>query len=54
MKDMHEILRNNSQRYLLIEFGCAEKEQMADDEDVLSVSKSLMDKNRKAYGMLTR
>lgn len=43
------ILKNNSPRYLLIEFGSAEKEQMADDDDVFSVSKRLIDKNRKVY-----
>lgn len=48
------ILKNNSPRYLLIEFGSAEKEQMADDEDVLSVSKRLIDKNRKAYEVLAK
>lgn len=52
MKDMHEILKNNFPHYLLIEFGSDEKEQTADDEDVLSVSRHLIDKNRKAYGML--
>lgn len=48
------ILKNNSPRYLLIEFGSAEKEQTADDEDVLSVSKRLIDKNRKAYEVLAK
>lgn len=48
------ILKNNSPRYLLIEFSSAEKEQTADDEDVLSVSKRLIDKNRKAYEVLAK
>lgn len=48
------ILKNNSPRYLLMEFGSAEKEQTADDEDVCSVSKRLIDKNRKSYGMLAK
>lgn len=48
------ILKNNSPRYLLIEFGSAEKEQVADDEDVLSISKRLIDKNRKAYEVLAK
>ena len=35
------ILKNNTPRYLLIEFGRAEAEQIASDEDVLAVSKRL-------------
>lgn len=48
------ILKNNSPRYLLIEFSSAEKEQTASDEDVLSVSKRLIAKNRKAYEELAK
>ena len=44
------ILKNNTPRYLLIEFGKAE--QVASDEDVLAVSKRLIAKNRKAYEVL--
>lgn len=46
------ILKNNTPRYLVIEFGTAEKEQLASDEDVLAVSKRLIAKNRKAYEVL--
>ncbi|MBR5947838.1 MAG: type II toxin-antitoxin system Phd/YefM family antitoxin [Clostridia bacterium] len=46
------ILKNNTPRYLVIEFGTAEKEQLASDEDVLTVSKRLIAKNRKAYEVL--
>ena len=46
------ILKNNTPRYLLIEFGKAESEQLAADEDVLSVSKRLIARNRKAYEVL--
>ncbi len=46
------ILKNNTPRYLLIEFGRAESEQTASDEDVLAVSKRLIAKNRKAYEVL--
>lgn len=46
------ILKNNTPRYLLIEFGRAEAEQIASDEDVLAVSKRLIAKNRKAYEVL--
>lgn len=48
------ILKNNTPRYLLIEFSSAEQEQAASDEDVLDVSKRLMAKNRKAYEVLAK
>lgn len=48
------ILKNNSPRYLLMEFGSAEQEQEASDEDVLEVSKRLIAKNRRAYEMLSK
>lgn len=48
------ILKNNSPRYLLIDFSDAEQEQIADTEDVLSISKRLIDKNRKAYEVLAK
>ena len=43
------ILKNTSPRYLLIEFEQLEKEQIAPDEDVMTISKRLIDKNREAY-----
>ncbi len=48
------ILKNNSPRYLLIEFSAAEKEQLAKDEDVLAVSKRLIESNREAYEVLAK
>jgi antitoxin Phd len=48
------ILKNNTPRYLLIEFSSAEQEQAASDEDVLDVSKRLIAKNRKAYEVLAK
>ncbi len=44
------ILKNNVPRYLIVEFGQAEKEQLASDEDVMSISKRLIAKNKQAYG----
>lgn len=38
------ILKNNVPRYLIVEFGQAEKEQLASDEDVISISKRLIAK----------
>ncbi|MST81914.1 type II toxin-antitoxin system Phd/YefM family antitoxin [Bilifractor porci] len=48
------ILKNNTPRYLLVEFNSAQKEQIADDEDVMSISKRLIAKNRKAYEVLAK
>ncbi len=48
------ILKNNSPRYLLIEFEQLEKEQIAPDEDVMAISKRLIDKNREAYEELAQ
>ena len=48
------ILKNNAPRYLLVEFGKAAKVQEAPDEDVLTISKRLIDKNRKAYEVLAK
>lgn len=48
------ILKNNTPRYLLVEFNSAEKEQVADDENVMSISKRLIAKNRKAYEVLAK
>ena len=43
------ILKNNSPRYLLIEFNQAQREHTASDEDILALSKRLIEKNREAY-----
>ncbi|XOQ33102.1 MAG: Antitoxin [Dialister sp.] len=48
------ILKNNAPRYLLVEFGKATKVQEASDEDILTISKRLIDKNRKAYEVLAK
>lgn len=48
------ILRNNVPRYLVIDFAQAEQEQMASDEDVRSISRRLIAKNRKAYEELAK
>ena len=46
------ILKNNVPRYLIVEFGQAEQEQFAADEDVAEISKRLIAKNRQAYEVL--
>ena len=48
------ILKNNSPRYLLIEFNQAQREQTASDEDILALSKRLIEKNREAYELLAK
>lgn len=48
------ILKNNVPRYVVMEFGLAEKEQLAADEDILDVSKRLIHKNREAYEVLAK
>ncbi len=48
------ILKNNSPRYLLIEFNQAQKEQSVSDEDILALSKRLIEKNREAYEVLAK
>ena len=48
------ILKNNVPRYVLVEFSQAEQEQLAEDEDILTVSKRLIAKNRTAYEELAK
>ena len=48
------ILKNNTPRYLVIEFNAAEAEQLAENEDILSVSKRLIDQNKQAYELLSK
>ena len=48
------ILKNNVPRYLVIDFQQAEEEREATDEDVLTISKRLIHKNRPAYQELAK
>lgn len=48
------ILKNNVPRYLLIEFNQAEAVQEAPDEELLMISKKLIEKNREAYEELAK
>ena len=48
------ILKNNAPRYILIEFGRAEEEQLANNEDLLEISKRIIKKNRKLYEELAK
>lgn len=46
------ILKNDVPRYLIVAFSQAEKEQFADSEDVMAISKRLIEKNRRTYELL--
>lgn len=46
------ILKNDVPRYLILAFSQAEKEQFADSEDVMTISKRLIEKNRRTYELL--
>ncbi len=48
------ILKNNVPRYLVIDFSKAEKDFAALDEDVLNISKRLIEQNREAYEVLAK
>ena len=48
------ILKNNVPRYLLIDFSQVEAEQVSKDEDVMEISKRLLQKNHKAYEVLAK
>ena len=48
------ILKNNVPRYLVVEFSQAEAEQLASNEDVMAISKRLIEKNKQAYEVLAK
>ena len=48
------ILKNNVPRYLIVEFSQVEQMQAAEDEDVMQVSKRLIQQNRAAYEELAK
>lgn len=48
------ILKNNGPRYLIVEFSQAETIQVSSDEDVMEISKRLIEKNRQAYEVLAK
>ena len=48
------ILKNNVPRYLVIDFSKAEEDTIASDEDILSISKRLIEQNREAYEVLAK
>ena len=48
------IMKNNVPRYLVIDFNKAEQDMIAKDEDVLNISKRLIEKNMEAYEKLAK
>ena len=48
------ILKNNVPRYLIIDFSKANDDIVASDDDVLSISKKLIAKNKEAYEVLAK
>ena len=48
------ILKNNAPRYLVIDFSKVEAVQEADDEDIMTISSRLVEKNREAYEVLAK
>ncbi|MEH2956953.1 type II toxin-antitoxin system Phd/YefM family antitoxin [Candidatus Merdisoma sp. JLR.KK006] len=48
------ILKNNVPRYLVIDFSKAEKDSIASDEDIMSISKRLIEQNKEAYEVLAK
>ena len=48
------ILKNNVPRYIVIDFSKADQDMIASDEDVLSISKKIMEQNIEAYEVLAK
>ena len=48
------ILKNNTPRYLVIDFSTVEAVQEAEDEDIMAISSRLVEKNREAYEVLAK
>lgn len=48
------ILKNNSPRYLLNEFNQVKREQSVSDEDIIALSKRIIEKNRETYEVIAK
>ena len=48
------ILKNNTPKYLVIDFSKAEENSLAADENVLALSKRIMEENKEAYEVLAK
>ena len=48
------IMKNNTPRYIIYEFNQADSMQEASDDDVISVSKKLIQRNKHVYEELSK
>ena len=48
------ILKNNNPKYVLIEYSEFENVKIADDEEILSISRRIMNQNKEAYEELAK
>lgn len=48
------ILKNNSPRYLILEFNQADEQLAAPDDDVTAISKALLSRNKAVYEELAK
>ena len=48
------ILKNNVPKYLVIDFSKVDNDAVASNEDVLSISKRLIEKNKESYEVLAK
>lgn len=48
------ILKNNAPRYIVLDFSKMDLSKTVSDEDVLEVSKRLMEQNKEAYEVLAK
>ena len=48
------ILKNNVPRYLVIDFNKVESDSVASDEDIMNLSKRLIEQNKEAYEILAK
>ena len=48
------ILKNNIPKYLVIDFSKADNDAVASNEDVLSISKRLIEKNKESYEVFAK
>lgn len=48
------IMKNNTPKYVVIEFSKLDSDKTADDQDVEAISKRFMKQNREAYEVLAK
>lgn len=48
------IMKNNTPKYVVIEFSKLDSDKTADDQDMEAISKRLMKQNREAYEVLAK